>query len=216
MFIGHYGLAFMIKKKFREIPLWFVFLTVQLTDIVAFILVFLGLERAVYRQSANPFFRNDLDLPYSHSLIGSILLAGILYAILILAKQKSWALIGALGVLSHWLIDFIVHTPDLSLFFGYMKTGLGLWNYPTLSFGIEIILVCAGWLILGYRNGASFLLLFLLLGSFSGMFFGREPEAIKNSQVIRTAIVLIPTLLFIGLAYVSERNERKKRRGERI
>jgi hypothetical protein len=179
-------------------------------DIVAFILVFFGIERAVYRNSPNPFFRNNLDLPYSHSLIGALLLSAILYGILVMAKRKSWALIAAFCVLSHWLIDWIVHTPDLSLFFGYGKAGLGLWEYPYLTFGLEIILVLAGWLILGYKNLVSFLLVFLLVASFTGMVFGKEPVGIRDNASLRTLIVLIPNILFMALAYFSERLQEKK------
>jgi len=211
MFIGHYGLGFMIKRKFREIPLWILFLSVQLMDIVAFILVFFGVEKAAYRNSDNPFFRNNLDLPYSHSLIGALLLSAILYLILMIINRKSWALIAALCVLSHWVIDFIVHTPDLSIFFGYIKTGLGLWTYPYLSFGLEIILVLTGWLILKYMNAISYLLLFLLIGSFTGMIFGKEPDGIKTNEALRTLIVLGSNMLFIVLAYFSERIQKDKR-----
>jgi hypothetical protein len=69
-------------------------------DIVAFILVFFGVEKAAYRNSDNPFLTNNLDLPYSHSLVGALLLAAILYLILIMIKRKPWALIAALCVLS--------------------------------------------------------------------------------------------------------------------
>jgi len=210
MFIGHYGLGFMIKRKFSEIPLWILFLSVQLMDIVAFIMVFFGVERAAYRNSENPFLTNNLDLPYSHSLVGALLLAAILYLILIMIKRKPLALIVALCVLSHWVIDFIVHTPDLSIFFGYIKTGLGLWNYPYLSFGLEIVLVLAGWLILRYRNPVSYILLFLLISGFTGMIFGKEPDAIKNSEALRSLMVLVPNMLFIVLAYFSERLQIKK------
>lgn len=210
MFIGHYGLGYAIKRKFREIPLWVLFLSAQLMDIVAFILVFFGIEKAAYRSNINPFFRNNLDLPYSHSLAGALLLSVIVYWILVIAKRKSWALIAALCVLSHWVIDWIVHTPDLSILFGYGKVGLGLWNYPYLSFGLEIILVLAGWLIIRYKNPISFLLLFLLVASFTGMVFGKEPEVIRNNASLRTLVVLVPNIVFIVLAYFSERLQEKK------
>jgi len=210
MFIGHYGLGFMVKRKIREIPLWVLFSSVQLMDIVAFILVFFGVEKAAYRNSDNPFLTNNLDLPYSHSLVGALLLSVIVYWILVIAKRKSWALIAALCVLSHWVIDLMVHTPDLSIFFGYGKVGLGLWNYPYLSFSLEIIIVLVGWLILRYMNAVSFLLLFLLVAGFSGMVFGKEPDAIKNNAALRTLIVLVPNMLFIVLAYFSERLQKKK------
>lgn len=133
-----------------------------------------------------------------------------MYLIFIIIKRRSWALIAALCVLSHWVIDFIVHTPDLSIFFGYIKTGLGLWNYPYLSFGLEIILVFSGWLILRYRNAVSYLLLFLLIGSFTGMIFGKEPDAMKNSEALRTLMVLASNMLFIVIAYFSERIQKNK------
>lgn len=205
MFIGHYGVGFMVKKKFSKIPLWVIFVSVQLMDIVAFILVFFGIEKAAYQTSDNPFFRNNLDLPYSHSLTGALILSAIVYLILIMIRKKPWALAASLCVLSHWGIDFIVHTPDLSIFFGHMKTGLGLWNYPYLSFGLEIFLVLSGWLLLRYWNAFSFLLVFFLIASFTGMVFGREPDTIKNNEALRTLMVLATTLLFIVLAYFSER-----------
>jgi hypothetical protein len=210
MFIGHYGLGFVIKRKFSEIPLWVYFLSVQLMDIVAFILVLFGVEKAAYRNSNNPFFRNNLDLPYSHSLVSALILSVVVYFLLIIVKRKSWALTVALCVLSHWVIDLIVHTPDLSIFFGHIKTGLGLWNYPYLSFGLEIILVLSGWLILRYWNVVSFLLLFLLIGSFTGMIFGKEPDTMKNNEALRTLMVLASNTLFIVLAYFSKRIQKDK------
>jgi hypothetical protein len=200
----------MIKRKFREIPLWILFLSVQLMDVIAFILVFFGVEKAAYRNNDNPFFRNNLDLPYSHSLVGAVLLSVIVYLICIIIKRRSWALIIALCVLSHWMIDFVVHTPDLSIFFGHIKTGLGLWNYPYLSFSLEIILVLSGWLILRYWNAVSCLLLFLLIGSFTGMIFGKEPDTLKNNEALRTLIVLASNTLFIVLAYFSERIQKNR------
>lgn len=74
MFIGHYGIGFMIKRRFSEVPIWVLLLFVQLIDIISFILVLSGVEKAAYINSGNPFLRNNLDLPYSHSLSGALLL----------------------------------------------------------------------------------------------------------------------------------------------
>lgn len=205
MFIGHYGAGLMIRRKFRDVPLWFLFLNLQLIDLVAFLLVFLGLEKAAYRSSDNPFFTNNLDLPYSHSLAGALILSALVYAILKLVKRDSWALIAALCVLSHWFIDLIVHTPDLSVFFGYIPVGLGLWNYPVVSLVLEIAVVLAGWLTLGNRNRISSLLLFLVIGSFVAMYFGKEPVPIQKNEALRVLMLLVPTALFIVLAYFMER-----------
>jgi len=36
MFVGHYAVGFLLKKKFNEIPLWVFFIAVQFVDILAF------------------------------------------------------------------------------------------------------------------------------------------------------------------------------------
>ena len=60
------------------------------------------------------------------------------------ANKKSIALVVALGVLSHWFADLIVHTPDLPLIIGEPKFGFGLWNNKVLTFAAEAILLILG------------------------------------------------------------------------
>jgi len=75
---------------------------------------------------------------------------------------------------------------------------------------VDETIVLVGWFILRYKNAFSFLLLFLLVTGFTGMVFGKEPDAIKNNAALRTLIVLVPNMLFIVLAYFSERLQKKK------
>jgi len=210
MFIGHYGVAFIVKKKASDIPLWLLFASVQLLDIIAFTLVLLGIEKASYVPNANPFLRNLLDLPYSHSLSGALLISAIVFVIFWAMNKKTWAWILGLCVLSHWIIDLIVHTPDLSLFFGNIKVGLGLWYYPILTYIIEIVFVFSGWLLLK-KNIYSYLLLILMVGTFSGMVFAEEPSIFREHYVLRTSIVLIANLLFISIAYLWDRKAKSQR-----
>ena len=46
MLIGHYGPAFMIKAADRKVPLWMLFIAVQVPDIIWGILILLGVEKA--------------------------------------------------------------------------------------------------------------------------------------------------------------------------
>ena len=207
MFIGHYGVAYLVKKKAPDIPLWLLFVSVQLLDIIAFSLVLLGIEKASYVPNDNPFFRNYLDLPYSHSLMGTLLISAIVCIIFRAINKKTWAWILGFCVLSHWVIDLIVHTPDLSIFFDVTKVGLGLWQYPILSFIIEIAFVLAGWLMLK-RNFYSYLLLVLMVSSLSGMMFSEEPPIVREHYILRTSIVLISNLLFIFMAYLWDRRNK--------
>lgn len=201
MFIGHYGIAYIVKKKASDIPLWLLFASVQLLDIIAFSLVLLDIEKAFFTPSDNPFFRNYLDLPYSHSLSGALLISIIVFIIFWTLDKKTWAWILGLCVLSHWFIDLIVHTPDLSIFFGSYKTGLGLWIYPVLTYIIEIAVVVTGWLFLK-KNIYSYLLLFLMVGAFTGIVFAAEPPIFREHYFLRTSIVLIVNLIFIFVAYL--------------
>lgn len=52
-------------------------------------------------------------------------------------------MVGSL-VLSHWLLDFLVHRPDLPLWPGGPKYGLGLWNSWAASISLEILFFVAG------------------------------------------------------------------------
>src|SRR5271157_5664680 len=133
MYIGHYGVAYMIKRSYAPIPLWLLFLSVQLLDILAFILVIFGMEKASYTPNENPFFRTDLYLPFSHSLEGALCISALVFAAFRFSRKKEWAWILALGVLSHWVIDLLVHTADLPVMFNTHKVGLGLWNYPYVA-----------------------------------------------------------------------------------
>jgi hypothetical protein len=210
MFIGHYGLGYVVKKKAPELPLWLLFASVQLLDLVAFTFVLFGIEKASYNLSDNPFFRNQLDLPFSHSLLGAIIISLIVFIIFWIKDRKKWAWILGLCVLSHWFIDLIVHTNDLPILFGIYKVGFGLWNFPYLTYAIEILFVLIGWLLVRKRNVFSYVLLFFMIASFSGMIFNDEPEIMIHNDYLRTSIVLVSNGLFILLAYLSDRKLKKE------
>jgi hypothetical protein len=207
MFIGHYGLGYVVKKKAPELPLWLLFTSVQLLDLVAFTFVLLGIEKASYNPSDNPFFRNQLDLPFSHSLLGTLIISLIVFFIFWIKDKKKWAWILGICVLSHWFIDLIVHTNDLPILFGTYKVGFGLWNFPYLTYAIELFFVLIGWLLIKQRNIFSYILLFLMIASYTGMVFRDEPEIMKHNDYLRTSVVLISNGLFIFLAYLSDRKK---------
>src|SRR5262245_48519144 len=140
MFVGHYGVSFAAKRVNEAIPLWVLFLAVQWLDIVWAPLVLMGIERV--RIVPGFTATNPLDLyymPYTHSLLAAVLwsVAGMgVYSVLAGASWRTSQFIG-IAVFSHWVLDFIVHVPDLPLYDNAMKVGLGLWNRPILAFGLE-------------------------------------------------------------------------------
>jgi len=69
-------------------------------------------------------------------------------------RLRAAVLLAAL-VVSHWVLDFVTHRPDLPLApWSDVKVGLGLWNYPALAFAAEAALLFGGmWL--NFRAGAA-------------------------------------------------------------
>ncbi|HUJ46760.1 MAG TPA: hypothetical protein VLV55_06480 [Rhizomicrobium sp.] len=150
MLVGHYGPAFAARAVFRRIPLWVLFVAVQWMDVVWSILVLLGIEKV----RIVPGFTegSPLDLyymPYTHSLPGSLVLAGILGAIVSAFYRTRRLVVFAVvaaAVFSHWLLDLIVHVPDLMLY-DHVKVGFGLWRHVAFSLPLELVLLAAGaWL----------------------------------------------------------------------
>jgi len=145
VFIGHYAPALALKPVAPRVPLWALFVGVQLLDFGWDALVLAGVEHV--RITPGITESNDLDLydmPLTHSLAAAVVWSAITVA-------ATWRWLGARGagvlataVLSHWWLDLLVHRPDLSLAGASTPMlGLGLWNYPRLELALEIGLVIA-------------------------------------------------------------------------
>ena len=149
MFIGHYAAAFAARAVKPAIPLWQLFVAVQLVDFAWAGLVLAGIEKMRVTKGFMEASMLDLHhMPYTHSLVAVVvwaIAAGVLYAALRRGADKWMA--GAIiagAVFSHWLTDLIVHGPDLALYFGGPKVGLGLWNSLLWSNVVEIGLLLIG------------------------------------------------------------------------
>lgn len=150
MFVGHYSASFVAKSFDRKIPLWILFIAVQLVDVFWAIFVLLGIEKV--RIVPGITVTNPLDLyymPYTHSLLASFVWLGISavgYKSLRSANWRAGFIVGA-AVFSHWILDLLVHRPDLPLYDDTLKVGLGLWNYPVVAFLLEAGLMFGGMLL---------------------------------------------------------------------
>ena len=148
MLVGHYGPAFALKATERALPLWVLFVAVQWMDILWAGLVALGIER--FRVVPGFTATNALDLyymPITHSLPGAAMLSVVLGAIVAgfyRANRGRVFAVVALAVFSHWLIDLIVHVPDLPLWDDSYKVGFGLWNYFWIALTLEFAILIAG------------------------------------------------------------------------
>ena len=155
MFVGHYSVAFAVKSEQNKIPLWVLFVAVQLLDFIWAPLVLLGIEKM--RIAPGITAANPLDLyymPYTHSLIGALAWSALAFLVYKVTSRTKVAagLIVALAVFSHWILDLIVHRPDLAIYDDTLKVGFGLWNYRGLEFGLEMAILVAGIIIYLKRN----------------------------------------------------------------
>ncbi len=160
MFVGHYAASLALKSYEKEASLGVLFLAVQFVDIVFFPLVLLGIERLNFIENYTASTHFELEyMPFTHSLLATLFWAGAAYALFrwVLLKKNSVAVVIALAVFSHWLLDLVVHTPDLPLWSdASTKFGLGLWNHPVMTYALEAFLLLGGlWLYLGSTSASS-------------------------------------------------------------
>ncbi len=90
MFIGHYGVSLAAKRLDARLPLGWLFLAVQLPDILWAVLFLLGVEKARIIPAQTAVMAVDLYyIPYSHSLVASLLWAGVIYALFRLLPTRA-------------------------------------------------------------------------------------------------------------------------------
>ena len=147
MLLGHYGVAFAAKRLTPRTSLGTLVLAAQWLDELWPILLVLGVERV--RVSPGKMAANPLEFayyPFSHSLamaiLWGLLLGGIYYWRR--GDRRSATIIGLL-VLSHWILDYPMHAPDLPLWPGSsIKLGLGAWRSIPLTIVLEMIVFVPG------------------------------------------------------------------------
>jgi hypothetical protein len=194
MFVGHYGVSFAAKRLDDSIPLWVLFVAVQLVDVVWAKLVFLGVEKV--RIVSGFTATNPLDLtymPYSHSLVAAVAwsaAAAIAYRLIVRRSTSRASFLVGFAVFSHWILDFVVHRPDLPLYDDTAKVGLGLWDRPALAFGLEAALLLGGIALFLSRRPAR-AVAWVVFGVFmlaiqASVFFGPPPGS--GAQIAITAL----------------------------
>jgi hypothetical protein len=147
MFIGHFALAFALKRVSPKTNLGWLIASVEFLDLVWPIFVLMGVERVEIEPGNTAFTPlNFVSYPYSHSLAAaifwSLLFGGTYYAI---SKYRTGAVVIGGGVLSHWVLDVIVHRSDLPLYpGGSAKFGLGMWNSFATTMIVEVVMFIAG------------------------------------------------------------------------
>lgn len=156
MFLGHYGVAFALKRAEPRVSLGTLFLSVALVDTMWGVFLLTGWEQARVHPGLTPVTPLEfISYPLTHSLA-----AAVAWALLAGAVMYSWptrdtskhhwlqALVIAIAVASHWFLDLIVHLPDLPLMGDdSRKLGFGLWRSLPATIGVELLVFGVGFLL---------------------------------------------------------------------
>lgn len=206
MFIGHYGPAFGGKAALRQIPLWVLFIAVQWMDVVWSVFVMAGIEKV----RIVPGFTqgSPLDLyymPYTHGLFGALALSVVLGGIVALFMRKNARavfLVVGICVFSHWILDLIVHQPDLWIYDG-VKVGFGLWRWIWLSLPLELASIFIGaWFYVRYvparRSGNIVLWAFVALMAALEVYAAFGPPPASPAAAARTALLAYGVLALLA------------------
>ena len=146
MFLGHFGVALAAKKVAPKTSLGTLVFAAQFADLLWPVLLLLGIEQVRIVPEllpASPF--DFISYPVSHSLVAQLgwgALLGTCY-FMVRRNTRSALLVGFL-VPSHWLLDFLAHRPDMPLYPGGARYGLGMWNSLLLTIVVEYALFAAG------------------------------------------------------------------------
>lgn len=147
MFLGHFAVALAAKRATPRTSLGWLFAGCQLSDLIWPVLLLAGVERAHIEPgitAATPLVFDHY--PWSHSLLMTVvwgLVFGGTYVAL--RGDRRGATVVGLVVVSHWVLDWISHRPDMPIVpWGGPRVGLGLWNSVVATVAVEGLMFALG------------------------------------------------------------------------
>lgn len=194
MFLGHFGLAFAAKRVAPQTSLGTALLATEFADCLWPVFLTMGIEQVRIAPGITRMTPLDfVSYPWSHSLLmdglWAIAFAGIYFAV---RRFKRGAWVVAAGVISHWVLDWWSHRPDMPLTpWSPHKLGLGLWNSVSATVIAEIGLFLLGLAMYLTRTKArdrtgtvalwSFVILLLVV--WAGIVLGPPPPSINAIRI---------------------------------
>jgi hypothetical protein len=204
MFIGHFAVGFAAKKFVPRTSLALLLAAPLLSDLLWPFFLILGWEHVRSVPGITRFNTLDLyDFPWSHSLlmcaVWATVFSGIYYAF---ARYRAGAIAIWIGVLSHWVLDWATHIPDMPLYpGGGPRLGLSLWNHVAATMTIEITMLLIGVYLYisatrakdGVGKYVFFFYVIVLFGIYIAGQFGDQPGPATASEAAHT--IFLPTII---------------------
>lgn len=188
MFLGHFALAMAAKKVAPKASLGMLVLSAQFADCLWPVLLLLGIEQVRIVPGITCVTPLDfVSYPISHSLLMQLVWGLLLGAVYFWWRHDSRTamVVGAL-LPTHWLLDYFSHRPDMPLYPGGPKIGLGMWNSLPLTLVVEFGLFAAGVILYlkatrskgGWNFGLWSFVLFLAV-MYPASLFGPPPPSVR-------------------------------------
>ncbi len=146
MFLGHIGVAMAAKRAAPRTSLGTLVAASVWIDLVWPALLLAGVERVRLDPGNTAVTPLDFErYPFTHGAVAVVLWA-VAFGAAYLARTgyRRGAVVAGALVASHWVLDAIVHRPDLPLLWDGTKVGLGLWNSVPATFAVELGLLALG------------------------------------------------------------------------
>lgn len=209
MFIGHIGAGLALKRIAPELSLGWLMLSSFLLDILLWCFVLFGIESVLVPVNYEQLRYLTFIFPYSHGLLAVGAWALFSYVLVNAGtKMKRFALAVSLGVISHWVLDVLVHPPQIPLFFsGSPMLGLSLWNNLAVESILEVVLLGAGLKLYSGatvattftgRNGMLISLSIISILAIGGQWLGPAPQ--NGLQVASSSLGTLALLLLLSFA----------------
>jgi hypothetical protein len=193
--INHAATALLLKKEEPTAPIWPLLISTQAVEILWVLFNYAGIEHFSIAGG-----KLHLDyLPWSHSVFTGVVIAFLSYTIIRWAlKKKKLALLFAIGVLSHIVLDVIFHEKDIRLspFSDSPVWGLGIIHFPIINFILELIYGIFCW---WYFKGNKALLITIIVCNAVDL-----PVMLasgKSLDIFTSYPFLLPTFILIQILY---------------
>ena len=151
MLAGHIGVALAVGSTERRVNVGVFIAAALLLDLVLWLFVLLGIESVSIPPDFETTRQVEFVFPYSHGLLAAAVWSLAAGAIGFWAcsrlQQQRWRIGGliAAAAFSHWLLDALVHKPELPIAGGgSLQLGLGLWDAMPIAVGVEAAIVVLG------------------------------------------------------------------------
>jgi len=198
--INHASAALLFKKKYPDVKLVWLLISVQLVELLWVLFNYIGLEFTSTENTVK--YIGDIHLshmPFSHSILSTVILAFLAFVVIkLIFKNNTLAVAVSLAISSHIILDLITHVKDIPLTFFSENIMLGSMLYssfPYLAFLFEMLFGVYCWWY--YKGSKSLLAVIVVFNLFNFTIF--SPDVIGLEQYFVHSPFLLTSVIFFQI-----------------